>query len=185
MSGKRGQMQPFTAEHVEAIATYITRSDKLHARRDLALLRMGVDTMLRSVDLLKLRVDDIVFNGDVVETFRVEQKKTKGWVRCLMTERTRITLKDFLNGRTTGTLFPICRRRYRQIIDDWCEAIHLDKRRYSTHSLRRTKAAHIYRTTRDIAAVQKLLGHARMTYTQEYLGVSEDAALDLARNATI
>jgi integrase len=185
--GARGQMQPFTPQQVEMIAATITQDDKLHAKRDLALLRMAVDTMLRSVDVLKLTTDDVLYNGNIVETFRVHQQKTGGWVRCLLTDNTRNVLQIYLddNPEINGTLFPICRRRYQQIVDNWCGMIRVDKRLYSTHSLRRTKAAEIYRRTKNICAVQKLLGHAKITHTQEYLGINEGDALDLARTIHI
>jgi integrase/recombinase XerC len=52
---------------------------------------------------------------------------------------------------------------------------------YSMHSLRHRFATRAYDATRDILAVQELLGHAQVTTTQEYIDVNRDrmaAAVD-------
>jgi site-specific recombinase XerC len=48
------------------------------------------------------------------------------------------------------------------------------------HSLRRTKAAQIYKKTRNLRAVQILLGHTKLECTVRYLGVEVDVALRIA-----
>jgi integrase len=47
----------------------------------------------------------------------------------------------------------------------------LDPARYGTHSLRRTKATLIYKRTKNIRAIQLLLGHSKLESTVRYLGV--------------
>ena len=51
---------------------------------------------------------------------------------------------------------------------------------YGTHSLRRTKAAIIYKATGNLRAVQILLGHTKIENTVRYLGVDVEDALTLA-----
>jgi len=53
---------------------------------------------------------------------------------------------------------------------------------YGTHSLRRTKATLIYRRTKNLRAVQLLLGHKSLESTVKYLGIEVDDALELAEN---
>jgi integrase len=55
----------------------------------------------------------------------------------------------------------------------------LDPANYGTHTLRRTKATLIYRRTKNLRAVQLLLGH-RLESTVRYLGIEVDDALELA-----
>jgi site-specific recombinase XerC len=43
-----------------------------------------------------------------------------------------------------------------------------DPREYGTHSLRRTKATLIYRQTKNLRAVQLLLGHRKLESTVRY-----------------
>jgi integrase len=49
-----------------------------------------------------------------------------------------------------------------------------------THSMRRTKASLIYRRTKNLHAVQLLLGHTKLESTVRYLGIEVDDALKLA-----
>ena len=51
---------------------------------------------------------------------------------------------------------------------------------YGTHSIRRTKPTLIYRRTRNMRAVQLLLGHTKLESTVRYLGVELDDALALS-----
>ena len=46
--------------------------------------------------------------------------------------------------------------------------------------MRRTKASIIYKETKDLRAVQLLLGHATMESSAVYLGVDMDDALELS-----
>jgi len=62
----------------------------------------------------------------------------------------------------------------------WVDEIGLDSTAYGTHSLRRTKASLIYRRTKNLRAVQLLLGHAKLDSTVRYLGIDIDDALELA-----
>lgn len=50
----------------------------------------------------------------------------------------------------------------------------------ATHSLRRTKAALIYRKTGNLKAVQLRLGHTKLESTVRYLGVDVDDALEIS-----
>ena len=58
--------------------------------------------------------------------------------------------------------------------------IGLDPIEYGTHSMRRTKAALIYRRTGNMRAVQLLLGHTKLESTVRYLGIEVDDALVIA-----
>ena len=92
--------------------------------------------------------------------------------------------------RATGSryLFPsrlhasphISTRQYARLVHRWVESIGLEPAFYGTHSMRRTKAAQIYRKTGNIRAVQLLLGHTKLESTVRYLGIEVDDALNLA-----
>ncbi len=62
----------------------------------------------------------------------------------------------------------------------WVTEIDLDPSMYGTHSMRRTKATLIYRRTKNIRAVQLLLGHTKIENTVRYLGIEVDDALEIA-----
>ena len=76
-------------------------------------------------------------------------------------------------------------RQYARIVDSWVSSIGLDKAAYGTHSMRRTKASIIYRETKNLRAIQILLGHSKIDSTIRYLGVEVDDALDLAERIQV
>ena len=58
--------------------------------------------------------------------------------------------------------------------------IGLDPVAYGTHSMRRTKATLIYQRTRNLRAIQLLLGHTKLESTVRYLGIEMEDALEIA-----
>jgi integrase len=71
------------------------------------------------------------------------------------------------------------------MVESWVASIGLDPTAYGTHSLRRTKASLIYRRTKNLRAVQLLLGHAKLDSTIRYLGIEIDDALELAEQIDV
>jgi integrase len=65
-------------------------------------------------------------------------------------------------------------------VDSWVVQLGLDAANYGTHTLRRTKATLIYRRTKNLRAVQLLLGHTKLESTVRYLGIEVDDALEMA-----
>jgi hypothetical protein len=55
-------------------------------------------------------------------------------------------------------------RQYARIVHRWVASIGLDDAAYGTHTMRRTKASLIYRRTKNLRAVQLLLGHTKLDY---------------------
>jgi integrase len=56
-------------------------------------------------------------------------------------------------------------RQYARLVDERVTAIGLRREDCGTHSLRRTKAALIYKQTWNLRAVQILLGHTKVETT--------------------
>ena len=67
----------------------------------------------------------------------------------------------------------------------WVAELGLDPAAYGTHSMRRTKATLIYRRTKNLRAVQLLLGHTKLESTVRYLGIEVDDALEIAEQIEI
>ena len=61
----------------------------------------------------------------------------------------------------------------------WVESIGLESAKYVMHTMRRTKARLIYRQSKNLRAVQLLLGHTKLESTVRCLGVEVDDALQL------
>jgi integrase len=92
-----------------------------------------------------------------------------------------------------GYLFPsrvhtcqhLSTRQYARIVNQWAASIGLDPHKYGTHSLRRTKAALIYKKTGNLRAVQLLLGHTKLESTVRYLGIEVDDALKISEQVEL
>jgi site-specific recombinase XerD len=76
-------------------------------------------------------------------------------------------------------------RQYSRIVGSWVASIGLDPAAYGTHSLRRIKATLIYRRTKNLRAVQLLLGHTKLESTVRYLGIEVDDALEIAEQTEV
>jgi len=126
----------------------------------------------------------------------VVQQKTGRPVQFEITTEVRASLLAWL-GRRGGTVndyaFPsrvdhadhLRTRQYARLVDEWVTAIGLRREDYGTHSLRRTKAAMIYKATGNLRAIQILLGHTKIENTVKYLGVDIEDALELAEHTEI
>ena len=70
-------------------------------------------------------------------------------------------------------------------MDSWVLQLGLDPANYGTHTLRRTKATLIYRRTKNLRAVQLLLGHSKLESTVRYLGIEVDDALEMVTKSEV
>jgi integrase len=136
----------------------------------LALFDLGIDSKLRACDLLKLKVRDVCHGERIAARAILVQQKTSRPVQFEITESTRAALTDWIRQSGLASenfLFPsrvrtsphLSVRPYARIVDSWVEEIGLDPAAYGTHSIRRTKPSLIYRRTKNLRAVQLLLGH--------------------------
>lgn len=164
--------------------------------RDLALFNLAIDSKLRACDLTRLTVDDVAAGGEVKTRGIVVQKKTGRPVQFEITEQTRsAVLKQMQREclRAGDYLFPsrlaksphLSTRQYARIVQGWVGSIGLNPATYGTHSLRRTKAALIYRKTGNLRAVQLLLGHTKLESTVRYLGVEVDDAIAISEGVDL
>lgn len=170
--------------------------DREHRLRDRALFDLAIDSKLRGCDLVRVRIGDLVTGGRVRDRAIVIQQKTGRPVQFELLEPVRGSLLAWLDrrgGSVDDYAFPsrtdrtdhISTRQYARLVDEWVTAIGLRRQDYGTHSLRRTKAALIYRQTGNLRAVQILLGHAKIESTVRYLGVDIEDALALSEATEI
>ena len=124
------------------------------------------------------------------------QQKTGLPVQFEITEQTRESISNWINHAELMSdeyLFSsrnrssnhISTRQYARLVDNWVRDIGLDPAEYGTHSMRRTKASLIYRRTKNLRAVQILLGHTKMESTIRYLGIEVEDALEMAEQTEI
>lgn len=191
----QGQKRPLTPEQVGAIKLILANKGRL---RDLALFAVALDTLLRASDLLALRVADVLeAGGGVRASLAIQQKKTNQVLPVEISETTRSTVARWITEarkRPEDYLFtgervisgklakPLTRRHYAHLVKQWAALAGLnDPAAFSTHSLRRTRAAYIYRETKNLEAVRRVLGHKSLAATSAYLGIDDAMALDVAR----
>ena len=183
-----GQKPPLKLPEIWAIRIHL----RIEARhRDLALFNLAIDSKLRACDLLRLRVSDVSNGGRITPRAVVLQQKTQRPVQFEIMPQTRDAISAWIRFASLGAsefLFPsrldrsnhVSRRQYARIVESWVTRIGLDSAVYGTHSLRRSKASLIYRRTKNLRAVQLLLGHAKLDSTIRYLGIEVEDALELA-----
>ena len=188
-----GQKAPLKLKEIWAIRV---RLQVFCRTRELALFDLGIDSKLRACDLLKLKVRDVRHGERVAARAIVVQQKTSRPVQFEITEPTRTALADWirLSGLASDDfLFKsrvhasphLSTRQYARIVDSWVEEIGLDPAAYGTHSIRRTKPSLIYRRTKNLRAVQLLLGHTKLESTVRYLGIEVEDALELAEQTEV
>ncbi len=68
--------------------------------RDLAMFDLAIDTKLRGCDLVKLRIGDVVADGEAKKRATVVKQKTGQPVTFELTEQTRDSLISWLNVRS-------------------------------------------------------------------------------------
>lgn len=165
-----GQRTPLKLKDIWAIRVRLQISE--HAR-NLALFNLAIDSKLRACDLMKLRVRDVAHGERIATRAIVMQQKTQRPVQFEITEptrdavaawikRSRLRTEDFLFSSRLHASPHLSTRQYARIVHSWVCEIGLDPAAYGTHTMRRTKASLIYRRTKNLRAVQLLLGHTKL-----------------------
>ncbi|UUX52256.1 tyrosine-type recombinase/integrase [Nisaea acidiphila] len=160
------------------------------------MFNLAIDSKLRGCDLVSLKVEDVQVSGRIRERATIVQRKTGRPVQFELTEPTRKSVEAWIAhaGRRPGDyLFPsrsrlsphLSPRQYARIVHAWVESAGLESSAYGTHTMRRTKAAQIYRKTGNLRAVQLLLGHTKLESTVRYLGIEVEDALAISEQVEL
>jgi integrase len=188
-----GQKPPLKPKEIWAIRVRLQLSSRV---RDLAMFNLGIDSKLRACDLTKLRVRDVCHGEHVASRATIMQQKTQRSVQFEITEQTRESVAAWIRHarlHAANFLFPsrihdsphLSTRQYARLVHRWIASIGLDDSAYGTHTMRRTKASLIYRRTKNLRAVQLLLGHTKLESTVRYLGIEVDDALEMAEQTEV
>jgi len=188
-----GQKPPLKLKEIWAIRIRLQLDQRT---RELALFNLAIDSKLRGCDLVAFRVHDVVQGSHVANRAIVIQKTTQRPVQFEITEQTRDAVGAWIataHLKPEQFVFPsrvtksphLSTRQYSRIVGSWVASIGLDPAAYGTHSLRRTKPTLIYRRTRNLRAVQLLLGHSKLESTVRYLGIEVDDALEIAEQTEV
>jgi integrase len=188
-----GQKPPLKLKEIWAIRVRLQLSSRV---RDLGMFNLAIDSKLRACDLTKLRVRDVCHGEHIASRSTIMQQKTQRPVQFEITEQTRDSVEAWIRHaglHATDFLFPsrihdsphISTRQYARLVHRWIASIGLDDTAYGTQTMRRTKASLIYRRTKNLRAVQLLLGHTKLESTVRYLGIEVDDALEMAEQTEV
>jgi len=188
-----GQKSPLKPKEIWAIRIRLQLASRT---RDRALFNLAIDSKLRACDLVQLRVSDIGQGARIASRAIVLQRKTQRPVQFEITEQTRdavaawivegqLQYEQFLFPSRMRASSHMSTRQYARVVEKWMVSIGLDPTQYGTHTMRRTKATLIYRRTKNLRAVQLLLGHTKLESTVRYLGIEVDDALEIAEQTEV
>ena len=188
-----GQKPPLKPKDIWAIRIHLQNA---HHVRDLAMFNVAIDSKLRGCDLVNLRVRDVTHGTQALARAIVVQRKTQRPVQFELTEPTRAAVTAWIEKaklKPEQCLFSsrlaksphVSTRQYARIVHQWVAAIGLDPTVYGTHTMRRTKATLIYKRTKNLRAVQILLGHFKLESTVRHLGIEVDDALEISEQTEI
>ncbi len=174
-----GQKPPLKPKDIWAIRIHLQNA---HLVRDLAMFN--------------LRVRDITHGHQILARAMVVRRKAQRPVQFELTEPTKSAVTAWVKKAhlmSEQYLFPsriassphVSTRQYARIVHHWVAAAGLDPTSYGTHTMRRTKATLIYKRTKNLRAVQLLLGHTKLESTVRYLGIEVNDALGIPEQTEI
>jgi len=174
-----GRKLPLSLKQIRSIRIRLKSARQM---RELALFNLAVDSNLSACDIVQLRVCDIARGRHILSRATVAQLEAQGAMRFEITDETRDSVAAWIVHQELESdqyLFPsrlsesphLSTRQYARLVASWVRSIGLDPGVYGTQSLRRTKAALIYRRTKSLLAAQLFLGHTRLRSTARFLGI--------------
>lgn len=168
---------PVTVPHL-APDDEIARSLINAPARERAMILLGRLACLRLTEITTLHSDD--WRGDWLHITGKGDKQRRVFVVPELAAALRAQLEEvgpggyFFPGLSGPHMHPqsVCK-----LIRAWCG--------HNPHSLRHAGATAAYRSTRDLRAVQLMLGHSSMAVTQRYLHCHDDSLQAVALGATL
>src|SRR5437764_8835886 len=185
-----GQKPPLKLREIWAIRIRLQLD---HRARELALFNLAIDSKLRGCDLVGFRFA-MCSRAAMSPHARLSCRRRPSGRCNSRSPNKRVTRSvPGLRPKPEQFLFPsrmsasphLSTRQYSRIVRTWAGSIGLDPAAYGTHSMRRTKPTLIYRRTKNLRAVQLLLGHSRLESTVRYLGIEVDDALEIAEQTEV
>jgi integrase/recombinase XerC/integrase/recombinase XerD len=186
-SPKRKQQfkkQPLLPEQATALLSYYQGG----ALRDYAIVNLLLRTGLRTIEVIRANVEDIVFKGGqrVLLVHGKGRDEKDNFV--VLTDKAYKPLKEYLDTR--GTISPqeplftstsnnskgegLTTRSISYIAKEGLKAIGLNERAFTAHSLRHTTAVNILRAGGSLETAQLTLRHSNPATTQIYTATLND-----------
>ncbi len=155
--------------------------------RNYLLFTMGINSALRSSDLLSLKVKDVLDQkGEIKRYLYVRIKKTGREMKITINEAMKEALKYYLRKSKVFSPNQFIFKSKRSdkalsnvdlfyLMKNWTLAVGLVNERYSAHSLRKTWGyqARKYHGA-SIEMIAEKLGHASSSVTKRYIGIDQE-----------
>ena len=186
-------------------ATLLAHFSGPNHTRDRLLLTAGCGLGYRITELLTIRVRDVLRDGDVAHEVTIARRNLKGGhgvhrravrgrrvvlsaaVRAALGEHLAVIgtanpdLAIFSSAKAHGE--PMGRSMVFKLLRTACAACGISNARVSTHSLRKTFVARVYRASgNDLIATQRVVGHQSPNTTARYLETDSALLDDLVRH---
>lgn len=187
--------QPLLPSQATALLNYYQSK----ASRDYAIITLLLRTGLRTIEVIRASVEDIVFKGSQRVLLIQGKGRDEKDNFVLLTDKTYQPIADYLATRTaTGSepLFTstsnnskgerLTTRSISYIAKEGLKAIGLDERSFTAHSLRHTTAVNILRGGGSLEQAQMTLRHSNPATTQIYTAtLNEERRLQNSGEALI
>lgn len=193
---------------IDAVCHYLVDNCRW---RDYMLFIVGINFGLRVSDLRELRFCDLIDDGlrfkDVVPVFEKKTRNTRkrkknryitinqaviDAVMLYLEHTAGVSLSDYMfrsespNGRDKNR--PLSARNIDRILKQIASAVGLSVK-MSTHTLRKTFCYHQMLISgndpRKLLLLQKMMGHASVAQTLDYIGITEDEMIDAYRDLNL
>jgi len=156
-------------------------------KRNYLLFCMGINLALRSGDLLKIKVSDILDGkGNIKEYLYITESKTKKQRKIRMNEAIREAINYYLGKakvfnpdqylfKSKRSNKPLDNVGLWYLIKKWTKAVGLEGESYSSHSFRKTWGyqARVNHGA-SIEKISEKLGHRSTTVTKRYIGINRE-----------
>ncbi len=179
--GSRIKVEPITS--IDSIREI--RQSLLKNPRNLALFTLGTNTCLRPMDLLNIKIGQVLGLESTSKIIIKERKAGKkrhltlnqACVEAINTllktkkeQKTGLNPKDFL---FTGQRGPLLLPSLNYLVKKWCADIDLPGN-YGSQTLRKTYGYYLINNGTDVTDVMKIFNHSSQYQTIEYLNISPE-----------
>lgn len=162
------------------LQTIYNANNSRYWQRNNAIITLFLNTGLRLAELENLNISNLDFNNKIIKNVTSKGNKER---TIFLTEKAIKSISLYLDTRNDNNIALFISERNTRLskraIQDICFRAYklagLEGYNYSVHTLRHTVAVHLYRKNKDILLLKEVLGHERITTTEIYTHVENDA----------
>lgn len=171
---------------------------KERSLRNYLLFVLGINFALRIMDLLNLKISDLVDEqGRIVNSFTVREGKTRKERDIFINQAARKAIQEYLDNlgdydpdwylfrSQKGINRPISREHAYEILNDAAKTVGI-KERIGTHTLRKTFG--YWARMKGLATIeqlQEIYNHATPAVTKRYIGITQKEINEIYRRLNL